>query len=50
LGIALPMLLSISVHLLQAPDVFWKAQAIPLLALYALPALWWLRRCYKLRI
>ncbi|MFA0745524.1 MAG: hypothetical protein LASZOEIN_002335, partial [Candidatus Fervidibacter sp.] len=49
-GIALPMLLSISVHLLQAPDVFCKAQAIPLLALYALPALWWLRRCYKLRI
>ncbi|MEZ8216930.1 CAAX protease self-immunity [Candidatus Fervidibacteria bacterium JGI MDM2 SSWTFF-3-K9] len=42
LGLALPMLLSISVQLLQAPDMFWKAQAIPLLALYALPALWWL--------
>lgn len=44
LGLALPMLLSISVQLLQAPDVFWKAQAIPLLALYASPALWWLWR------
>jgi hypothetical protein len=44
LGIALPMLLSISVQLLQAPDAFWKAQAIPLLALYASPALWWLWR------
>ncbi len=44
LGITLPMLLSISLQLLQAPDVFWKAQAIPLLALYALPALWLLWR------
>lgn len=42
LMIALPLLLSISVQLLRAPDLFWKLQAVPLLVVYALPALWWL--------
>lgn len=44
LGIALSMLLAVSVQLLQAPDLFWKAQAVPLLALYALPALLWMKQ------
>lgn len=44
LGIALPILLSIAVELLQAPDNAIKAQAIPLLLVYFLPALSLLRR------
>jgi apolipoprotein N-acyltransferase len=44
LGIALPILLSIAVELLQAPDNAIRAQAIPLLLVYFLPALSLLRR------
>ncbi len=39
LGIALPMLLAIAVELLQSPDAFIKAQALPLLLVYLLPAI-----------
>ncbi len=49
LMIALPLLLSISVQLLRAPNLFWKLQAVPLLILYALPALWWLRSAWRSR-
>ncbi|MCX7968115.1 MAG: CPBP family intramembrane metalloprotease [Armatimonadetes bacterium] len=43
LGIALPILLSISVELLLSPDWFIKAQSFPLLFVYLLPALSLLR-------
>lgn len=43
LGIALSILLSIAVELLQAPDMFVKAQAFPLLVFYLLPSVSLLR-------
>ncbi|MFN4178905.1 MAG: CPBP family intramembrane glutamic endopeptidase, partial [Armatimonadota bacterium] len=44
LGIALPILLSVAVELLQAPNNAIKAHAIPLLVVYFLPALSLLRQ------
>lgn len=43
LGIALSILLSIAVELLQAPDMFVNAQAFPLLVFYLLPSVSLLR-------